>query len=76
MPKNKFDEMKEMVVSNLSKMCGYDVENSEEGVLDAVEYAKKKGTAREQARVERCAAKYYWACAEEWYHSEKAMAAK
>ena len=73
---NKFDEMKEKVVSNLSKMCDCEVENSEEGVLDALELAMRKGTPREQARVIRCASKYFWACAEEWYHSEKAMAAK
>lgn len=71
MPMDWFKKKKETAVMQLGVLCGNPVENSEQGVHDALECVFAHGSYADGAKAVMIVSQWMWANCEEAYHSEK-----
>lgn len=66
---DKFKKMKEEAVTALSILCGCNVQNTHDGVQDALEKVFHHGSYKDGAQAVVLVSKWMWADCETRYHS-------
>ncbi len=69
---DKFQEMKKEAVTHMSILCEDTIEDSKQGMHDALACVFKHGSCRDKAKAVMIAAQWMWAHCEEAYHSAPA----
>ena len=73
---DKYKEVRKDALTKLSILCGYDVEDSTQGVDEAVAYCYRHGTYLKGAKASRLQAQWTWARCEELVHSSSTAMGK
>lgn len=72
---NKFDEMMKEAATHMGILCEDPIENTEQGVHDALACVFHNGSCNDKAKAVMIAAQWMWAHCEKTYH-ESMPAAK
>ena len=73
---DKFHEMKEKITTQLGILAEQPVENSTQGIHDALERVMREGSCGDKAKAIMMVGQWMWAHCEEWYHSSQPAAVK